>query len=358
MQLTPEQAERLKKISILSLKIGLSVGIIAYLVWRAIQPREGGPNVFANLINQPKHWGTLAGAWVLCATATMLTLVRWWYLVRALDLPLRPTNALRIGFLGYLFNLAPMGIVGGDLLKAVMLAREFPEHRAKAVASVAVDRIIGLYMLFVLAAVSIISTGFWDIQVPEIRFICNLTFAATILGGVGIGALMTPGVTEGKLTAALGRIPRLGRAIEDLIEAIRMYRRQPNVLLNAAAMSLGVHSLFATGIYLIASGLPGEVLSLGTHFVVSPLSASTGALPLPMGPFELVLDFLYTRVPGEADIAPGQGLVVALAYRLFCILIAMIGVGYYLGSRQEVSEVMQKAEQDQHAEHPPKSETA
>ena len=56
----------------------------------------------------------------------LLTFIRWYYLVRALDLPFTLREALRLGFLGYLFNLMPMGIVGGDLLKAVMLGPAAP----------------------------------------------------------------------------------------------------------------------------------------------------------------------------------------------------------------------------------------
>ncbi len=333
----------MKKFLITLLKIGLSVALIAYLVWDATRG-NGQSNVFENLRDQPKHWGSLAAAWLACAAAVCLTLIRWWYLVRALGLPFRIQDGFRIGFLGYLFNLAPMGIVGGDLLKAVMLAHEHPQHRAKAVASVAVDRLIGLYMLFVVASVAILITGLCEVPVGEIRLICKATFLLTAVGALAIMMLLTPGFTEGRLTGALGRLPRIGPAIESLIEAVRLYRRQPHVLLAAAAMSVGVHSLFATGIYLIARGLPGDVLSLGTHFVVSPLSAAGGVLPLPMGPFEFVLEFLYVHMPGQVTIAKGQGLVVALVYRLICVLIAMVGVCYYLGSRREVAEVMHEAE--------------
>ena len=60
----------------------------------------------------------------------VLTLIRWCFLVRALGITFSIRDALRIGFLGYLFNLSPAGIAGGDLLKAVMLAREHPGNRA------------------------------------------------------------------------------------------------------------------------------------------------------------------------------------------------------------------------------------
>jgi len=144
------------------------------------------------------------------------------------------------------------------------------------------------------------------------------------------------------------RLPRAGRAIESLTEAMRMYRRRPGVLLIAAAMSIVVHSFFAIGIYLIARGLPGHVHTLGTHFVLSPLSAATGVLPLPLGPFELVLEYLYVHVPlSGAFISPGQGLVVALGYRLITVLIAAIGACYYLGARQEIAQSIRQASEDE-----------
>ena len=73
-----------------------------------------------------------------------------------MDVPCRFPDAIRISFWGYLFNLAPLGIVGGDLVKAVMLDHEHPQHRAKALASVLVDRVIGLYILFVVASAAIL----------------------------------------------------------------------------------------------------------------------------------------------------------------------------------------------------------
>jgi uncharacterized membrane protein YbhN (UPF0104 family) len=281
-------------------------------------------------------------------------MIRWWYLVLALEVPLRLRDALRIGFWGYLFNLAPLGIVGGDLLKAWMLARE-QGQRAKALASVVVDRMIGLYMLFVVASTAIMLTGIWKLSIPDIRWTCQATFIVTVAGAVAIAMLLAPGLTDGKGARALVRLPRVGPAIESLFEAVRMYRRKPHVLLAASVMSVGVHSLFAVGVFLIALGLPGGDLSMGTHFVVMPLSASAGILPLPMGPFEFVLEFLYTHIPGEVVIPAGQGLVVALAYRLITILIAAVGFCVYSGSRREVAQVMHEAEQQSPVE--PHSQT-
>ena len=337
----------MKKTLVVLLKVSISLGILAYLVFDATREREDGTNVFLSMVEQPKRWDLLAAAWVCSSIAVLITFVRWCYLVRALGVSLSMRDALRIGFLGYLFNLAPMGIVGGDVLKAVMLGRERPGYRARAVASVVVDRIIGLYVLFVVASAGILLTGFWRLEIREVQVICQAVLLLTVVGTVGIGVLMIPTVTAGRWTAAVARLPRIGRVLGGLIEAMQMYRRNPGVLLGACLMTVGVHCLFTFAVYLIACGLPGNVLSLGTHFVVYPISSVASTLPLPAGPFEAVLEFLYTHVPAGFAIPKGQGLVVALVFRLMGILLAAAGFCYYLSCRGEVAAVMHEAEAEE-----------
>jgi hypothetical protein len=115
-------------------------------------------------------------------------------------------------------------------------------------------------------------------------------------------------------------------------------------------MSAAVHSLLSLAVFLIASGLYDRVHSPATHFVVTPISSATGVLPVTLGPFEGVLNLLYADVPlpGGAHLPSGQGLVVALGYRIIAVLVAAIGLGYYLAARKEVSEVLHEAEEESH----------
>ena len=101
-------------------------------------------------------------------------------------------------------------------------------------------------------------------------------------------------------------------------------------LLAAALITVGVHVCSSIAFYLIARGLPGEAPPLGIHFVIVPLSISSGVVPLPMGPLEFVLEFFYTHLPMCGSIAKGQGLLVALVNRLNSILMALVGVLLYL----------------------------
>ncbi len=340
----------MKKLLVTLIKIGLSLGIVAFLIWNSV--RNDKSNAFSNLLHEPKDWKMFVGAYVMCATAALITFVRWWYLVRSLNVPCKLIDALRISFWGYLFNLAPLGIVGGDLVKAVMLSHEHRQFRPHAVASVIVDRIIGLYVLFVVCSAAMFLTGFAGGGDPQLQKICFYTYVITSGATVGIALSLSPVLFNETLIGVLEHLPKVGEILTKLIEAWRIYRNRPLVLLNASLMTVPVHCCFAVGIYLISQGLPGDVHSLNTHvhslkahLVVAPLSSAAQVIPLPMGPQEGVLDYLYSAVPEAGVSVPaGQGIIVTLGYRLMTICIAGLGIPFYFRNRGEVSQALHEEE--------------
>ena len=334
----------LQRIVLNALKYGVTLALVAYVLVTAYRDQA-----FSQLTEQPKNWPVLAVAAVAGLGAVLLTFVRWALLVRALDLPFTLKDALRLGFLGYLLNFVSLGAVGGDLFKAVFVARQFPGRRPEAVATVVLDRVIGLYMLFVMATVAILATGQLANADESVRVISRGAIFATLAGAAGIVVLLIPGVTQGGFSSLLNRLPKVGPIFGKLLGAVRIYRRRPGVLVLAAALSVGVHSLSTLSVYLVARGLPGECPSLADHFVMIPLAFVTGVLPLPgngLGAFEVVVKTLYERVPVQMHVAEGHGFVVSLGYRAVTILIALIGVCYYLASRGEVTSVLAEAERE------------
>jgi glycosyltransferase 2 family protein len=334
----------MKKTAINLLKFGASFAIIGYLVADA-----RGDHAFADLANQPKHWGFISAAAFTCLGAVLLTFARWCLLVRALGLVFPLKDAVRLGFLGYLLNFVSLGSVGGDLFKAVFMARRFPASRPEAVATVVLDRLVGLYLLFVMASVAILATGQLHAADETLAVICRATLLGTAIGAAGILALLVPGITSGSFSVLLTKLPRVGPVCGKLLGAIRIYRSRPGALLLAAAVSVAVHTLTTLSIYFVARGLPGDCPSLAEHFVIVPLSMVTGVLPLPvngLGAMEAVVKFFYDRLPAAVAIGEGHGFVVALGYRAVTILIAMIAAVYYLASRGEVGRVLRQAERE------------
>jgi glycosyltransferase 2 family protein len=335
---------------IMLLKVGISAAIIGWLVYDATQTKDAnGANVFTNLVKQPKRWDLLTAGWACCFAAVLITFIRWWFLVCALDIPLRFRDSIRIGFWGYLFNWAPLGIVGGDVVKTVMLDHQFPRNRAKALASVLVDRVIGLYVLFVVASVGVLATQFWVGKAPEVFTICMVTLGITVGSTAGLAVVLGPEALVSGTIRMVGRIPRLGPPLESVMNAVRMYNRKPGVLVICFLLTIPVHCLCAIGLYLVGCGLfQLTTLSLAAHFVVVPLSSAMQVIPVPMGPTEFFLNYLYPTVGvGGAVLTKGQGLLVALAYRLVCLLIVASGAFYYFGNRREMAGVIHEAEAEE-----------
>lgn len=108
----------MKKLLLILLQWGVPVAIIAWLATDLVRNKS-----FAQMWSERKQWDLLALATLLCFTATIVTIVRWHFLVRAVDLPLRMRDTLRLGFLGYLYNFVLPGGVGGDFVKGGFLAR-------------------------------------------------------------------------------------------------------------------------------------------------------------------------------------------------------------------------------------------
>lgn len=326
------------------LKFAASAALIAWLIYKANSDVQKSG---VDWSSGPADYRYLLAGWLATFACLVITIVRWYYLVRALGIPFRLRDAFRLGFLGYLLNFVSLGSVGGDFFRAVFIAREAKNHRAEAVATVVIDRIIGLYILFVMSAIAIWSCGLMDSTVPEIRVITWLSWGSTIIGGIGIVMLIVPGFTTGHVSEFLARLPRVGPTIDKLLKAVRLYRKQPGVLLWVSALTVLVHSLSTFGIYLLARGLAVEVPTLAEHFVVVPLAMVAGAMPLPMmglGAVEAVMDVLYRHVPAVHHPTLPEVLKICVAYRLIQVFNALIGFFVYLTSRREVADLMQQAE--------------
>ncbi len=332
-------------------KVAVSAALLAYLFTKAARDDS-----FQQLREQPKEWGLLATALLVELAAVIVTIVRWYLLVRAVELPFTIREALRLGFLGFLLNFFTLGIVGGDAIRAVFVARSNPGRGAVAVATVVVDRLFGLLGLLVLVSIGYFFVDWSAVQTRDpagLEIIQNLCWVALMGSAVGVaalGLLLLPGFTTSPLWDFFARPPGVGLTFEHLIAAVRMYRRRAPLLGVALLMSLLVHALLAVAIYLIAHGLPGQTPGFLEHLVISPMASAFGSLPLPggLGAFEVALDFLYRRVSPER-VAESQGFVIALAYRVMTLLIATIGVGYYLTSRREVRRLMAEAKQQSEA---------
>ncbi len=218
-----------------------------------------------------------------------------------------------------------------------------------------VDRIIGLYVLFLVALFGVFYSGLWQLPDPIVHGICVAVCVTTAVATAGVGVMLIPGVLGGPLTEVFARIPKVGPAIKSLFDAIKIYRAKQAVLTWTTLATIPVHTLLALSIYLLALGLRFDQVPASEFWGIYPVSGILSTIPLPAGPQETGIVFLYTTIAVTHNvlqaIAQQQGLILALVYRLSTILIAPIGAAYYfLGARGEVRDVMHDMDESEAAE--------
>lgn len=331
---------RSKKILFSLARFTLPVVIIGWLVYSVDREQ------LAQLWAQPKDWLRLAAGFAIVTAACCISFYRWYLLVRALDIPFRVRDAFRLSFIAYLFNFVGAGSVGGDLFKAIFIARENPRRRTEAVATLVVDRVIGVYALLLVTSVAILAGDISDAD-EFVRGICNFTLVVAAIAYGMLPVFMIPRFGHGPFVRAMVNVPRVGPIFARLMLAFHAYRSKRLFLLLVGMISVSIHVLLVVAVYVFATAILEQPPSLGRHMIIVPLSLVAGSLPFTpggIGTFEAAMQVLYKLIGGSTE---ASGLFVALVYRLTTFGIAGIGVLYYWLSRREMGEMMKEAEREE-----------
>lgn len=337
------------------LKYALGFGLLAFVIWRFWEgkpPAPGEPPApgLKDLLQRTPDlvaFGLAAGC---IAVATALQFYRWYLLVRALDLPFSGRNAVRLGLVGYFFNIFLPGSVGGDLVKAFFIARGQPGRRAAAVATVVADRLFGLFGLILYVAV--VAGALWAAGNPQIggnphlQFIvkaCGAAVAVTVVGWVLLGLL--PQHRADRFAGRLHQVPRFGATLAELWYTVWQYRQRSGTVLACLGLSAITHTcyvlIFHFAVQVFAEpdpAVPGRLKDVATfaeHVTVAPIGYIMEALfPAPggVGGGEAVFGWLYTLLGKPVSV----GVAGRLTMRMIQWALGLIGYIAYLRMRAEL----------------------
>jgi uncharacterized membrane protein YbhN (UPF0104 family) len=326
----PRHRPRAGRLVLQVLLMLVAVGLLALAIWsNRAQVRE----VLSRPINAP----LFALALALYLGALGLTFFRWFLLVRALGLPFRLRDALRLGAIGHVFNLVIPGAVGGDVIKGAFLCRE-QARRTQAVASMIIDRAVGLLGLFLLAGAS--GLTIWGEAPPEVRRLITVVWAAAAAGFVGLAVLFTPALYR-PLFAPFRRNPRLAVLLDELVTMAAAYRSRLGTVGLALALAVFTHSMFVLIFYTASRAIfPGGLPSLGQHFLLVPLTLFTTAIPLPFGALGL-----SEQISGGLFRLAGHdgGAVAMMAFRVVMYASGALCLPIYLANLRQVRELEAEA---------------
>jgi hypothetical protein len=293
------------------------------------------------ITQQPLDWLSLLTAFALCGGAIILTFVRWFWLVHALGFSFGLRDALRLGFIGYLLNFVGPGAVGGDLVKATLLAKEQPGRRATAVATVLLDRILGLLALFVIGACAAIPLWEQIRTQAESKGVLGLFLLGSAGGILGVTLMLIPAFVRSGFWHFLARTPVAGKLIAELLGGVQLYQSRPRVLFVALGISVVGHFAMISSFYFAARAVSGTLFmpEYLSHLFFIPAAEFVGVVaPVPGGVG--ALEWAVERFYQNAHAQEGTGIMTCVAYRVITITVAMIGAGYYLTARREIDQAL------------------
>lgn len=316
------------------LGIAAKVAVALFLLTLALEMNR---HQIAAVFRRPIDWRLYALGLVLDVAGVLLAYSRWFLMVRALGLPFRPRDAVRLGFIGTFFNVVIPGSIGGDFVKAAYLCREQP-RKAPAIASVVIDRLTSLVALFLLACGA--GTLGWARLDPSVRRLVVAAYVAAAVVGLILAVAFSPALDR-HLARRFAHRKRLRLVLAELGATGAAYRRHPGIVVLGVAMGLGTYSLqilaFAAAGHALTPGGPGLVL----HFLIVPLVLFSTAIPLPFGALG-VSENVSAELFRLADYS--GGLVAMLAFRTYIYTTAILGAGVYLANLGQVRTLAASAE--------------
>ncbi|MGE3277246.1 MAG: lysylphosphatidylglycerol synthase transmembrane domain-containing protein [Vicinamibacterales bacterium] len=274
------------------LRLGITAAILVYLGSRLDMAAAGR----AILTVSRPH---LAVVLLLVGLDRLVMILRWLLLLRASGTPISAKSAAWIFLVSsFVGSFLPAG-VGGDAARAWTLTQRTAQG-SEALASVAVDRLLGILSLVGMGAAGLLlvapaGDGDWRLPaaVALLAAICLCAFWADRL----VRAIVPAHRHEGAITRRLLR----------LSDAVSRYRGRGGVLVHVMAWSLVVQLLRIGQAYLLGLGLGITVpfrfyllfMPVGLLMLLLPVSIS--GFGLPQGVFVWLLRPL--GVPDEASFA-------------------------------------------------------
>lgn len=291
-----------------------------------------------DVLGRELDYRLFAMAFAIYMTAMVLTFFRWFWLVRVVEPSFRPHAAVLLGFIGNLFNLVIPGAVGGDLIKAAYLVR-MDVNKTQAIASMVIDRILGLLGLFILAGIA--GAFAWPLAGEQVHRLIAVVWGAVAIGFLGLTAIFAQGLTR-HFPGLLAGPGRLATILRELNVMSSTYRRRLGLVAGCLVMASSTHALLVLAFYLVSVAIfPTRLPTLGEHFLLVPLTLFTTAVPLPFG--ALGLSEQVSQELFELVAHPG-GALAMMGFRVLMYGGGVVCAAVYLKNLRQVRSLTEAAE--------------
>ncbi len=342
---------RWRGIALNVLKVAVALGLI---VWLATSGQIRAETL-RQALDRP---GAVALSFAAIGTTFIFAILRWWVLLRAIDLVIPLRTAAKLTFIGSFFNTFMPGAVGGDAFKMYYAVENAPPgKKVEAATTVALDRLIGLGAMFILVGVAVaapVVAGSHDAVVDQVVSALGARLgplgkplaAALLVAGVLALGVFHPGVRDWALVRRVReRLPGGsvgGRVIRTFVRTAR----SPWPIAAAVVLSCAAHLSTVACFFVVGRALGETALGPGRYVLLVPIGLMVNAIPgspAGIGIGEAAYEKLFEIALGPAG-GPSPGADICVIWRLVTLTWNLGGgIVYVLHRRGERDAALVKS---------------
>ncbi len=269
---------------------------------------------------------------VLFAIGAVIATVRFRVLLGLAEVDVPLSTLFRLQMTALFFNVVIPGNIGGDVVKALYVARDAPKEKRTTILLVAfVERLLGVSALVILGAlVTVVRPNVWsDPLLRPLAFAVATIGGATLVGGVlGLVVVRTAGARLETYTSGPSKLSKL---LKQLVASMRLLSAGPSRLVVALALSMVFHGLGMAFFTVLTELLLDRAVPYSSVATLFPLGLLT--LVLPISPSGLGVGHEAFRRLFEA-IGLSGGATVFNVYLLGQIAPCLLGVFWFLALKR------------------------
>ncbi|HEX4086808.1 MAG TPA: lysylphosphatidylglycerol synthase transmembrane domain-containing protein, partial [Chthoniobacteraceae bacterium] len=247
MNPTARKRAAIKKWVIISLQGLLAIGALYFVFQNKERRRE-----VAEAVRRASVTWMAAGVLTYGLVET-LGGVRWVLLLRVQGFRLSWGRATTIFLIGLFMMTFTPGLIGGDAARVYLVIQEAPERKMAALMAVAMDRLMGLVSLILLAALVVACRYHWLAKTPATSWLEYVTLL--ILAGAAGVLLLSWLMSCLPRLAILDKYPVIGARLRNIQRTFRAYKQHWFLLIAALANTVAAHLLYFLTFYCAARAL-------------------------------------------------------------------------------------------------------
>lgn len=287
------------------------------------------------------------GFCVLCVFVQIFACnIRWLKLMQGQGFQTSIRHTLPLSLIGLFFNFAMPGGVGGDVIKGYYLFKDYPKQKFVGAISIFMDRMMGFFIMIATAFVALFFNWSAVSHSPPLQ---------SVAWGVGfffVGFLvffflsLSKVLQHPKLSHLLFEVLPGGAKLRALYETLHTYRRAPEALLWAAAMSVVNQLGLVAVVFVVGQAMGMTDIPLGIYFFLVPVGTVVQALPISpagIGVGQAAFFFLFNMYLGkESQVGP----TAVTTIQLISFFWGLFGAYFYLRrSRHETKSISTEMEE-------------